>query len=112
MLDPEAIRRENTSVGGEEVIDQLCDEIDQLRAKLDRPSYYGGETVHMEDVARYVNDRAALNAVEVWHCKVYEDGQEIDLPVDRIDEFAFTGLTNADFFVHRMWEGDSSTEES
>ena len=69
-----------------------------------RPTYYDGHTVHLEEVDRHYEDRAALNAVDLRTCVVYEDGLPIVIPVEAIEEFEMTGLSPVEFFRFRMWE--------
>jgi len=55
--------------------------------------------INLEDIRKNVEQRREWNSARLDRIEFYEDGVQLDIPIELIDEFEFTGLNNIDFIT-------------
>jgi hypothetical protein len=55
--------------------------------------------VNIEDIKIYQAFRRAINTVPLEDIDMYENGKKVEIPIEWIKEWTFTGLNNIDFFT-------------
>lgn len=59
--------------------------------------------IEVEDVFQNADERAGFNRPDMGEIEFYRGGKLVEVPKKVIDEWVFTGLTNADFILNYDW---------
>ena len=59
--------------------------------------------IDVENVIQLMDERRQINITPLEDIEFWHDGLKVDIPIDEIANFMFTGLSNTDFIMDREW---------
>ena len=59
--------------------------------------------INLEDIRKNIEQQRKWNNVRLDRIEFYENGIQLDIPIELIDEFEFTGLNNIDFITTEFY---------